>query len=60
MYVVHRSLHPLRTISNLEVATVRHFQDRPRIPTMSNKILINRNARAGELHFEEYLHLTFA
>jgi hypothetical protein len=60
MYVVHRSQHPLQTISNLEVATIRHFQDRPQIPTMSNKTLINRNTRAGELHFEEYLYLTFA
>jgi hypothetical protein len=60
MYVVHRSLHPLQTIGNLEVATIRHFQGRPQIPTMSNKSLINRNTRAGELHFEEYLYLPFA
>jgi hypothetical protein len=47
MYVVHRSIHPAQTTGNLKIATMRHFQDRTQIPTMSNKTLINRNTRAG-------------
>ena len=59
MFVVYRTTRPPHATSNLEVTTIRHFQDQPVIRTMSNHTLTNRNTKGGEVSLQEFLYLIF-